>query len=75
MNDPRAVSRLWTSVCLAALLCGCEGATYVDHRVVNDTPDTLKLGYRSDEAASGWTTDKVWIRFEQELTVVPSHFD
>lgn len=137
MNDPRAVSRLWTSVCLAALLCGCEGATYVDHRLVNDTSDTLKLGYRSDEAASGWTTDTVWtllpgetrvhhavdfwgkchdcsayeqlpygidtlwvegrvltvdlmndslwrvqvdegltwIRFEQELTVVPSHFD
>ena len=103
----------------------------------DDTPDTLKLGYRSDEAASGWTTDTVWtllpgetrvqhagdfwgkchdcsayeqlpygidtlwvegrvltvdlmddslwqvqvdegltwIRFEQELTVVPSHFD
>ena len=80
MNDPRAVSRLWTSVSLAALLCGCEGATYVDHRVVNDTlwvegrvltVDLMDDSLWQVQVDEGLT----WIRFEQELTVVPSHFD
>lgn len=45
-------------VCLS--LASCEGATYLNHQLTNTTADTLQVGYRSDESASGWQVDTVW---------------
>lgn len=45
-------------VCLS--LASCEGATYLNHQLTNATADTLQVGYRSDESASGWQVDTVW---------------
>ena len=45
-------------VCLT--LVSCEGATYLNHHLTNHTADTLQVGYRSDESASGWQVDTVW---------------
>ena len=45
-------------VCLS--LASCEGATYLNHHLTNATADTLQVGYRSDESASGWQVDTVW---------------
>ena len=42
------------------LLASCEGATYLNHHLTNDTADTLQVGYRSDESATGWQVDTVW---------------
>ncbi|MAB73694.1 MAG: hypothetical protein CMC99_01955 [Flavobacteriales bacterium] len=42
------------------LLVSCEGATYLNHHLTNHTADTLQVGYRSDESASGWQVDTVW---------------
>lgn len=42
------------------VLTSCEGATYLNHHLTNATADTLQVGYRSDESASGWQVDTVW---------------
>lgn len=41
-------------------LASCEGATYLNHHLTNATADTIQVGYRSDESASGWQVDTVW---------------
>lgn len=51
----------WLVALLACLLLvSCEGATYLNHHLTNHTADTLQVGYRSDESASGWQVDTVW---------------
>ena len=41
-------------------LTSCEGATYLNHQFTNETADTLQIGLRSDESATGWTLDTTW---------------
>lgn len=41
-------------------LTSCEGATYLNHQFTNETADTLQIGLRSDESATGWTLDTMW---------------
>ena len=41
-------------------LASCEGATYLNHHLTNATADTIQVGYRSDESASGWQVDTMW---------------
>lgn len=57
MNDS-FLSPVALIACL--LLASCEGATYLNHHLTNATSDTLQVGYRSDESASGWQVDTVW---------------
>ena len=40
-------------------LVSCEGATYVNHHFANATADTVRLGIRNNEAATGWMWDTV----------------
>ena len=61
MND-RMSNRLQLQMlsALVVLLTSCEGATYLNHHFTNEPTDTLQIGLRSDESATGWTLDTMW---------------
>lgn len=43
------------------LLASCEGATYLNYHLTNDTSDTLRVGFRTEESTSGWHVDTIWV--------------
>lgn len=54
---------LWLKTCLfvaLGTLASCEGATYVNQHFTNRTDETISLGFRSNEAATGWILDTLW---------------
>ena len=52
----------WPVALIACLLlASCEGATYLNHHLTNDTSDTLRVGFRTEESTSGWHVDTVWV--------------
>ena len=52
----------WLVALIACLLlASCEGATYLNHHLTNDTSDTLRVGFRTEESTSGWHVDTVWV--------------
>ena len=41
-------------------LASCEGATYVNQHFTNRTDEPISLGFRANEAATGWNLDTLW---------------
>ena len=60
IDFPRSVGLKTCLLGVLVTLASCEGATYVNQHFTNRTDEPISLGFRANEAATGWNLDTLW---------------